>query len=897
MSSSNPGGGGGGGGSDRHRLRLSVRWVACLTTTGVVSPVSAVALLRSLVDAASAVADANSSDEGEGDEGKKKKKRKRHAREWQPYSDDLVYCALSALPWCGKELGAAAPGELQGLEEAARAYASRSERRNFSPGLAPYFASPPSAASGDVDPAAAAAFASCDSGGASFLAEVLEATGHETRKGRERAWSLPSVPWPAAASPALESVLTSGSAAPHALSPPVVVPIVPPVLASLGLGGGDGDEEEGNDDSSSSSVAVRGAALLAAYPPRGRLALLPRLGPDGRPPPSSSSDANWKPAHALSGWALLCAEDAVADTARSFDGDRVQCARRLALALPHVPLASSPVELEVGDGEGGTKTVSVTPTAGAEALLAETLLAAMVRPPAPDLKPLAYSALLVDCCLALPTAFPRAMSGCVREIFARCGALDPYVSRAAADWLAYHLSNFEFAWPWAKWESAVLPPGTVPAHDPKRRFVARLIDDLVRLSYWERVRSALPESFHALMPPQPVVAPLEDDGDAGDDEDEEEEDEEALEEGEGSGEESLFSLDAGAAREVLELARRKAPPSALTEWASSRAASGVRSTRLVASALRALFVAGAKSFTHMVTVLERYHDFLSPLISSCPGDQGEMAALRAAARAWRSAPQRGAQAVDRLMAARLVSGASVVRWALSSRGFLRLPSSSSSSPSSFPSSENGGGGGGGEAQTLAWDALHIALDKLAARAADAAADAAGAKGAAVDAAEAADAAEERAAVSAAAENEAAEGATPPPSEAAAAATAAAPGNAAAAPLRAAAAAALDLADLKAQEHAQALETQRAALALALTMMRDALSRADAAAASSGAPDGVPPERLAWRAHTLATLRAFVRRYHAAIAPIAESVVRGEIFAEGRPAPSDARAAVLVSLEM
>jgi len=873
---------------DRHRLRLSVRWVACLATTGVVSAGSAAALLRSLVDAAMAVADANSSE--------KSANRKRHPREWQPYSDDLVYCALSALPWCGRELNASVPGELETLVEAARAYASRPERRAFSPGLAPYFASSDSS-SASADFGAAAAFASCDAGGASFLTEVLKATDSEMSKGREQAWSLPSVPWPSAASRALEELLASGTQAPHELSGPVAIPVVPPVLASLGLGGGEGGEGGGNDpssSSSSSSSAVRGAALLSAYPPRGRLDLLPRLAPDGNPPPGAlEGDPNWRPAHSLSGWALLAAEDAVADTARAFDGDRVQCARRLALALPHIPLASAAFDIEVGSGESGMegneaeggkkRTISVAPVAGAEALLAETLLAAMVRPPAPDLKPLAYSALLVDCCRALPTAFPRAMSGCVRELFARCGQLDPYVSRAVADWLAYHLSNFEFAWPWAKWQGAVLPLEVVPAHAPKRRFVARLIDDLVRLSYWERVGSALPESFHALMPPRPAVAPLE----------EEEVEGEMGAEGEES-EASLFSLDAAAAREVLDLARRKAPPSALTEWAAGAIGQRqqLQGPKLVVSALRALLVAGSKSFTHMVTVLERYHDFLSPLIStSCASaEQGEMAALKAVEQAWKAAPQRGAQAVDRLMAARLVSGASVVRWALSSKGFLSLapsPSSAADGNSDLAAAA----ASASAAQTLAWDALHVALDKLAARAADAAADAAGAKGAAVDAAEAADAAEEAAAVAAAAENEAAEGATPPPSE----------NTSAAAALRATAAAALELADVKAQEHAGALETQREALALALTMMRDALADADnavAASSASSSAEGDPTgERAAWRAHTLATLRAFVRRYHAAVAPIAEAVVRGRIFAEGGPAPADARAAVLISLEM
>lgn len=53
-----------------------------------------------------------------------------------------------------------------------------------------------------------------------------------------------------------------------------------------------------------------------------------------------------------------------------------------------------------------------------ESLLAETLFAQMLRVPAPAHKPVAYGALMVDLCKLLPT-FPRSMSACVRESFAR----------------------------------------------------------------------------------------------------------------------------------------------------------------------------------------------------------------------------------------------------------------------------------------------------------------------------------------------------------------------------------------------------------------------------------------------------------------------------------------------
>ena len=56
------------------------------------------------------------------------------------------------------------------------------------------------------------------------------------------------------------------------------------------------------------------------------------------------------------------------------------------------------------------------------------------------------------------------MSACVRELFQRMAALDPQLRTQLSEWLAYHLSNFDFMWPWAKW-SYILQ---APPHDAQR---------------------------------------------------------------------------------------------------------------------------------------------------------------------------------------------------------------------------------------------------------------------------------------------------------------------------------------------------------------------------------------------------------------------------------------------
>jgi hypothetical protein len=68
--------------------------------------------------------------------------------------------------------------------------------------------------------------------------------------------------------------------------------------------------------------------------------------------------------------------------------------------------------------------------------------------------------------------------------------------------------------------AAQLPSLTPPPRPSARRVCSRfcvaVLNRLVRLSYWERIHSVLPEDFRALLPPKPEVAalPPPDDADA-----------------------------------------------------------------------------------------------------------------------------------------------------------------------------------------------------------------------------------------------------------------------------------------------------------------------------------------------------------------------------------------------
>ncbi|KAK9846278.1 hypothetical protein WJX81_000837 [Elliptochloris bilobata] len=730
-------------------------------------------------------------------------------RGWQPYADHLAYAALAALPWGGSELADSAPAEVGRLFESAERYMGMRPRA-VQPALRPFFD-----ARGDADAAAAS-----DSGGASFLGQVWDAVSELRTTGNWVVTSIPRLFY------AFEAALAAGQ--PHDL-PPLTIPLTLPG-APLGT-----------------SPTEAAAALAAAFPARGLIRLLP-----------AEHTEQGKPRIER-----LVAEEYILDTLHYFDGDRVQCARRLAMGLP------------LPDKH--------------ESLLAEMLFSQMLRLPAPAFKPLAYSALMVDVCKLVPT-FPRSMSACVRECFARLGVMDPELRVRLSEWLAYHLSNFEFMWPWDKWRAVL----DAPPHDSQRRFTVATLSRLVRLSYWARIESVLPPTLHGLLPPKPEVqsldapAPHAENGLANG------------ENGDAPMPEAAAEPDAETrrAREVLDLVRRKEPAPALLTWAKQPALAGELggAAGIVACVLRALLVAGAKSFTHMLIMLERYHAALEALLVAA-GPQGEEAAVATAARVWEAAPQRAAQAIDRLLALRLVRASAVVRWAFSTPAVLALRD------------ELGAG--------LAWEAFHGAVAKTLARTQDAREELAAAQAAMADAH-----------VAAAAPYEPAEGAAAPPAEEIEAAAAAA-----AAVTRAAE----DEVTTKEAELSETLEEERELLLLAFTLFRDTLAAghaelqaaasataaaadaaakaaADAAIAAVGSAAAAEPaagvdegptaegdrggaaaaaareaERRAWFAFTLASLRECARRYGAAAAPLVARL-EAEVFAEGA-APAEVRATV------
>jgi len=333
------------------------------------------------------------------------------------------------------------------------------------------------------------------------------------------------------------------------------------------------------------------------------------------------------------------------------------------------------------------------------------------------------------------------MTACVRELYGRMGALDPELRGRLADWLAFHLSNFDFIWPWQKWGGALAaPPG-----DAQRAFCADLLRRLAALSYHEKVAGLLegggaehagflallgPKPLPRLAPPPAAAAPAaepraaEGDAAAGGDA--------AMAPAPGAEEEG--DAEGVWAGRLLAEVRAKASADDLLAWLAAQGAREALGGPLGAlrALARALLHAGAKSFTHTHVAFERHAPALAALAAELPGDGAAAAAaaalLDAAAAVWADAPQRLAATLDRMLEAGVVAPEAAAGWLLATWA----PAAAAA----------GGEGPAGALPPVAWQLLHMLLARGKARVEVAAAAAAEAAAAAAAATAEADAAED-----------------------------------------------------------------------------------------------------------------------------------------------------------
>ncbi|XP_073222276.1 nuclear cap-binding protein subunit 1 [Cicer arietinum] len=271
-----------------------------------------------------------------------------------------------------------------------------------------------------------------------------------------------------------------------------------------------------------------------------------------------------------------------------------------------------------------------------EYLMAETIFSQLLMLPQPPFKPAYYTLVIIDLCKALPGAFPAVVAGAVRALFEKIADLDMECRTRLILWFSHHLSNFQFIWPWEEWAYVL----DLPRWAPQRVFVQEVLEREVRLSYWDKVKQSIENApgLEELLPPKggPNFSLGAEDG--------KENNEHVL-----SG-------------QLNDMVKGKSPVREIISWIDETVFSNNSLEVTLRVVVQTLLNIGSKSFTHLVTVLERYGQVIAKV---CSDEDKQVMLIAEVSSFWKSNTQMTAIAIDRMMGYRLISNLAIVRWVFS----------------------------------------------------------------------------------------------------------------------------------------------------------------------------------------------------------------------------------------
>lgn len=123
----------------------------------------------------------------------------------------------------------------------------------------------------------------------------------------------------------------------------------------------------------------------------------------------------------------------------------------------------------------------------------------MLQLPHTPIRQVFYASVIFELCRAESMTFPKALGSSVKILFNRLEYMDAECINRLWSWFSHHLSNFGFQWDWKAWDDII----SLDLNHPQVCFVRETFEKQTRLSYYERIKSLIPEEFQKLMSPTP----------------------------------------------------------------------------------------------------------------------------------------------------------------------------------------------------------------------------------------------------------------------------------------------------------------------------------------------------------------------------------------------------------
>ncbi|KAJ3283233.1 Nuclear cap-binding protein subunit 1, partial [Blyttiomyces sp. JEL0837] len=299
--------------------------------------------------------------------------------------------------------------------------------------------------------------------------------------------------------------------------------------------------------------------------------------------------------------------------------------------------------------------------------IVENLIRELIKLPASQEKSVYYATLLFDLCKEARDEVPRAMGRSLRTIFSRLdsekfvgGGMDVECIRRLGEWMAHHLSNFDFKWKWIEWGSALEKENSA-----QFCFIRETLEREIRLSYYDRVKGTIPDTFQNHGRVFPLEAPAGDFtyGDSFNSDDE------AFSELVSRLHTLMLARgDISVVKATLEAIHKHRQQKFSSDFMSMDGVPKRPADKMLADeGTRDIFVQnvmflGSKSFSHMLNVLERFVKILHEFNLS---EEDRLNTVSIVATYWRKNPQVLEITLDKLCNYRVIDPLSIITWALS----------------------------------------------------------------------------------------------------------------------------------------------------------------------------------------------------------------------------------------
>lgn len=229
----------------------------------------------------------------------------------------------------------------------------------------------------------------------------------------------------------------------------------------------------------------------------------------------------------------------------------------------------------------------------------------------------------------------------VELLFREIPSMNTFAFDSFVRFFSLFLSNFEFKWPWSNWSHVL----EAEEDDPQRLFVSTVIERCVRLSYLQFMQKLLPVEFHMLLPPNPVHY-LRFSMTA-------------------SSEEEESSSVSPESRELYSDVVAKVKARASSDEVLEAIMTGIKESRVSKSEGVEIFTtsileAGAATFTHLRSLLDKYRELFLKLID---GDETiEIEIVNTIASVWQNSPQHVTIVTSLFLQYRAINCVAAAKW-------------------------------------------------------------------------------------------------------------------------------------------------------------------------------------------------------------------------------------------